>query len=117
MHIIHILSNDSLSILENFIIWVNFFGAAFALYINRKAFKQGIPRLRRSHLLIAGLATIYCIGYLLLLFSDIQFLVWSSAFRGVSILVWPIVWAMPALSSVSVWKKLEETIAEAADDE
>ena len=115
-YLLHLLSNDNLTLFENFVIWINFFGACFAFYFNRKAFKSGIPRFRRESFLIAGLAFIYCVSSLILLLLDPTFLVWSSAMRGVSIMVWPIVWALPAVTSVRLWTELEAKVLEEVDE-
>lgn len=94
------LSNDALSTVENFVIWVNFFGASFAAFWSRKAYKEGLPSMRNVFKLVFSLASLYLFSYLLLLILDLPFLNWSAIMRGVSVVVWPVVWAGPAMISV-----------------
>lgn len=65
--------------------------------------------------MISGLAALYIIGYLLLLLTDPSYLVWSSVFRGFSILVWPMVWILPAITSINLWRELQLRVMEEVD--
>lgn len=109
--VISVLSNDQLSMTDNFVAWVNVFGAVLALYCNYWASSKGLISMRRTHFLISGLASLYVSAYLILLISDIQFIQWSSVMLGISIIVWPIVWIIPALLSIQVWKRVSELIS------
>jgi hypothetical protein len=110
--IIDFLSNQNLSTIENFIIWVNVFFASFSGWFAFKASKMGIYGLRNSFKLISGMAWLYTVSYGILLISDINFLSWSSIMRGVSIFAWAIVWILPAYTSIKLWKKLEKNVTE-----
>ena len=101
-YLIEILSNDTLSFLDNFILWVNLFGALYAAYYCFRASKEGVESFRVTFLSISGLAFIYSVAYLYLLLGDPNFLLWSTWMRGVSILVWPLVWAGPAILSIKL---------------
>ncbi len=102
--IIHRLSNPTLSMFDNFIIWMNLIGAGVSFYWQREASRIGIPALRRTHLAVATLAVLYVLAYLFLLVGDLLFLNWSSYMRGVSLVVWPVVWTWNAVVSIKVWR-------------
>jgi hypothetical protein len=104
------LSNDTFSVVDNFIVWVNLFGALAAVCFNYKASHSGLIPMRKTHFLITGLAAIYSIAYLMLLLLDLPFLQWSSVLRGVSIVVWPIVWMWPAILSVQAWNNFSKLL-------
>lgn len=108
--IIDLLLNQNLSVVDNIVIWVNLIFSFIAGGFSFEASKSGILGLRNSFKLVAGLAWLYSFSYFVLLISDINFLSWSSVMRGVSILVWFIVWTLPALMSIKLWKRLERSI-------
>lgn len=114
--ILSIFSNNHLSVLENIVIWLNCFGAIFAVYYNRKASSSGIPKLRLIHFLVAGFAAVYAFGYLFLIFFDPQFMLWSAWFRGISLFVWFIVWIGPAYTSHKIWHDLQSRVKEIEEE-
>lgn len=110
LDLINRLSNVQLSVFDNWVIWMNFAGSASAYWFNRKASKMGLISLRKTHFLISGLAAFYTASYLFLLLFDPKFMAWSSFMRGVSLVVWPVVWAWPAVVSMRTWKKFTELL-------
>lgn len=110
-YIIHLLSNDNLSTLENFIIWINFFFSSGAAWFAYKASKEGLFGMRNTFKFISAFAILYSIAYLILLLFDVNFLSWSAVMRGVSIGVWGIVWIAPAVVSVKLWKQITKSVS------
>jgi len=86
-----------MSTLERIVVLVNALEALAAAAVNVKAVRL-LPRggpLRRCFTAVAGLAFFYAAGYTWLFLTG-QVLIWSSTLRGVSTIVWPVVWAWPA---------------------
>lgn len=98
------LTHSEFSKTENFVLWTNLLTACFAFWFNRKAYKSGIPQLRKSAFLTAWLAVLYVAAYLFLILTNADFFAWSGLIRGISIVAWIIVWIQPARVSVKVWK-------------
>lgn len=108
--IIEFLSNQNLSEIENFVIWINLILASISGLFAFKASRIGVFGLRNTFKLVAGMAWLYSFAYSLLLISDVNFLQWSSIMRGVSIFAWVIVWIVPAYMSIHLWKQLEKNV-------
>ena len=110
--IIHLFFNDTLSITENIVIWINLIGSLAAVWMNIKAFQIGIPRFRRIGLIVGALALLFSIGYMHLLFFEPNYMVWAAVSRGIAMVSWPLVWIWPAFLSTQVWKELETRVQE-----
>lgn len=102
-------SNDSLTFEDNLVIWLNVFGAMFAGYWTLKASRLAVRAMRPVYAAIFTITQIYIFGYLVLLFTDVDVLDWGSVMRGVSIMVWLVVWSGPAIMSIRLAKLLEQT--------
>lgn len=100
------LTNPSLSGFDNFVIWVNMALAMAALHWNVVAARVGIAGMRSARAMVAGLAVLYIAAYLVLVISDVQAAQWSSLMRGVSIVVWLVVWTNPARRSIELWGRV-----------
>ena len=98
----HLTLADSIVITYNIILCLL---AAVANFAAAKVVPKKIALVKRS---TAVLASIYCLGYSWLLFDDLPVAEWSSIFRGVSLLSWPIVWIWPALSWTKLLKDLHQ---------
>lgn len=112
MGFLDIFFNDSFSVAENVVVWINTLGAAGALYVNVQAYRFGLPRFRKACFMVAGLSFVYVAAYLFLLFGDVGYLLWSSWLRGVAMVVWPVVWMAPAIISWKSWGKLLTEVAQ-----
>lgn len=108
--IIEALSNSNFTLFENFVVWMSAFGASFAAYHTRKAYRKGLYGMRNVFKLVHGLAILYVFSYLILLILDVNFLAWSSLMRGVSIFAWFIAWAGPAIVSVKQYDRAIEDV-------
>jgi len=98
---------------ETVIIWGNLIGCLFAIGANACAAHVGFLIHRGLATTIAIIAGMYVIGYALLLTGTVDLLAWSQFYRGVSLVVWPIVWAGPALISIAAWRHSHTEIAKA----
>lgn len=113
---LHWFSDDSLSILDNFIIWLNFFGAVYACYWSTKATHTALLKSDRITMArVAALTWVFIIAYIVLLVLDnVQQAEWAAVMRGVSIPVWVFVWAFPARAiakqNILIGQKVEEEI-------
>lgn len=110
--LLDIFFNYHLSTAENIVLWINTIGAAGALYVNVQAYRFGLSRFRKACFMVAGLSFVYVAAYLFLLFGDVDYLLWSSWLRGVAMVVWPVVWMMPAIISWKAWGKLLTEVAQ-----
>lgn len=59
---------------------------------------------RAVHRATAMLAAFYALGYVAVLCNFVAVLPWSQFFRGVSLLVYPLVWIYPAVMSGRRWR-------------
>ena len=107
-----LITNSHLNGIENFIVWASFFGSGLSWAVNIWAGYHGIPRFRKSHFLICGIAGLYALFYLYLIVFEPPYLEWSFPLRGVSLLAWVIVWIAPAIISVKSWQEVEERLQE-----
>jgi hypothetical protein len=98
---------------ETAIIWGNLLGCLFAIAANACAARVGFLIHRGLAATIAIIGVVYVIGYALLLTGSIELLRWSAFFRGVSLIVWPVVWAGPAIISIAAWRHAHSEIAKA----
>ena len=110
--IIDLFFNQNLSTVDNIVIWINLIFASIAAYISYTASKEGILGMRNTFKLVSGLAWLYSFAYVVLLVSDVNFFAWSSIMRGVSVFAWSVVWTLPALMSIRLWKHLEKAVTE-----
>ena len=102
-----------MSPLDEAIIWLNLLGCTAAIVANVCAARVGFLVHRGLSSVIAVIGGMYVIGYALLLTGTIEVLKWSAFYRGVSVVVWPVVWAGPALVSLWAWHRTEAEIAAA----
>ena len=111
MHsITDLLTNSHLNLIENTILWASFLGSSLAWAANIYAGNHGLPKFRKSHFLISGIAGLYALFYMYLVIFEPPYLEWSFPVRGISILAWFVVWIGPAIISVRTWKELEERV-------
>jgi uncharacterized membrane protein len=101
---------NHLSVAEIMVVVVNIAMVTAAVVINWRASQHGVVRFRIVHAAVAALSGVYAVGYLFLLFGDVSIENWSSLFRGVSVIAWPIVWWWPALTSLRVHRELKEAL-------
>lgn len=114
---IDFLWDSEFSLLENFVLWLNFTGAVVAAVVNHKASSHAATQsLRRVFFIISGFAWFYALGYLVLLIFEPPYLEWSSLYRGVSVFVWGAVWTAPALANLRVMRRLNKYWEENRDD-
>lgn len=100
-----------MSRLDEAIIWLNLLGCTGAIVANFAAARVGFLVHRGLASVIAVIGGMYVIGYALLLTGTVEVLKWSAFYRGVSVVVWPVVWAGPALVSLSAWHRTQAEIA------
>jgi hypothetical protein len=101
---------SQLSVAEIIVVLVNVAMVSASAVINWRASQHGVVRYRMVHAAVASLSGVYAVGYLFLLFGDVSVQNWSSLFRGVSIVAWPVVWWWPALTSLYVHRELKEAL-------
>lgn len=96
-----VIDTDNLSFWGQAVIWGNWAGACFSLVANasavRWAHKRGLTLLTRFYGAVTLLSAVYIGAYLILLFSHVSQPDWSRTMRFVSLVVWPLVWAGPAI--------------------
>lgn len=106
--------------LDTAVIWLNLLGCLGAVAANGIAAYVGFLIHRGLAITIAVIAAMYAVGYGLLLTGAIELAKWSAFYRGVSIVVWPLVWAGPAVMSVQAWRhtraQVEQALAEGVGD-
>lgn len=93
-----------MSALDHAIIAANLVGCLFAVGANVAAAQVGFLIHRALASVVAVIASTYLIGYALLLGDVIPVDKWSAFYRGVSVVVWPVVWAGPAVMSLVAWR-------------
>jgi hypothetical protein len=99
-----------LSAAEIIVLLVNIAMVAASVVINWRAAQHGVVRYRVVHAAVAALSGVYAAGYLVLLLGDVSVENWSSIFRGVSVVAWPVVWWWPALTSLRVHRELRAAL-------
>ena len=80
--------------LDLIVIWLNLAGCVAAIPINLHAARVGFlihPGLARTIAVVAG---IYAVGYVMLHTGTVHVAAWSDFYRGVSVVVWPLVWVI-----------------------
>lgn len=85
---------------------INVVLAAAASGVNLAAAAQFGGRLRTVYAFIGSLAAIYTVSYLVLLSGRVAPADWSAVMRGVSIVVWPVVWTAPAFYTIRARRDL-----------
>jgi hypothetical protein len=108
---------NQLPVSDEIVAWLAMALIIFAACVNLRAARFGLTRFRMIHTATATLAFIYVAGYLWLLLGDANPMRWSSVFRGVSLIVWPVVWAWPAWESIVVHRELRDAVQERLEDE
>ena len=99
---------------DTFVIWLNLAGCLTAVPVNLMAARHGLLTSAWLHHVIAVFAAIYALGYVMLLSGTLSVLEWSGFFRGVSVLVWPVVWVGPAALSLHTWRKIQTEVTDRA---
>lgn len=86
--------------LATFIATINVVAAAVAAYLHLRCLAVDVHGSRswKAHLSTGVLSAVYSIGYAVLALGLVPVVGWSELFRGLSILVWPLVWWWPAIS-------------------
>jgi hypothetical protein len=87
------------------IAWTNLIPCLFAAVVNLWAARIGWPDWSPLRSAIGALAAFYAIGYIALLAGLVDFVAWSRFYRGVSPVVWLIVWAGPVIESRRLWAR------------
>jgi len=98
---------------ETAIIWGNLLGCLFAIVTNGVAARVGFLIHRGLAMTVAIIASLYVAGYALLLTGSVELMAWSAFYRGVSLIVWPVVWAGPALISIAAWRHARTEVVKA----
>lgn len=111
--------HSDISLLDNLIFGLNMIGALAASWCNGKA--STVYRLphsvRRVFFITSGFALIYAMSYMALFVADLSVLNWGSIMRGVSLLVWPLVWIGPAYTISRHVLTTEKNITQEVADE
>lgn len=92
------------------VIWLNMADAGTSCVVNLWAGFTGWPDWRWLRYTIAVFSAIYVVAYIVLLRGDYPVTVWSPFMRGVSVPVWFIVWAWPAVHSTLILRRLRSQI-------
>lgn len=98
----HFLWNDQMDVTANIIIIINCVMAFISGAVNLYASKHNPEPWKKIRFMVGVFAIIYGGCYLWLLSSE-DLERWSSVMRGVSLVVWPLVWIAPAWVSIRVW--------------
>lgn len=92
---------------------LNLVGAVVAFVVNTLAAgKRGLPSWRSLHTAVATLAAIYVGGYLWFLIERPTVELWSSIFRGVALVAWPVCWTLPAVITMRTRRQLHKVVEE-----
>lgn len=87
-----------MSTFDRLVIVANLVAVSGCIVVLVRAAVSDDVRLRPVWAAVAALAAVYAGGYVWLLATE-DVMRWSGIFRGVSIVTWPLVWAVPALRS------------------
>lgn len=87
------------------IAWLNLVPCMFAAIVNLWAARIGWPDWSPLRTTVGTLAAFYALGYIALLAGFVDFLSWSRFYRGVSPIVWLVVWSGPVLESRRLWTR------------
>lgn len=98
------------------VIWLNMVGCLGAIAANGVAAYVGFLIHRGLAITIACIASLYVVGYALLLTGTVELAKWSAFYRGVSVVVWPLVWAGPAVMSIQAWRHTRSQVQSALRD-
>jgi hypothetical protein len=109
-------ANPNLSSIDQVIVvWTNVAGATFACVAFWVASVK-IKRYRATNVASALLATLYVVGYFVLLFTNVDQATWSTTLRWLGIASWPLVWAIPPLRLIRRVPVFDALVAKAAAD-
>ncbi len=86
------------------IIWASIGMSSCAAVAMAIAARHSFPELRPLFAAGSTLATIYAVAYVWLAFHFERAAEWTSVVRPVSLFAWLVVWIMPALASVRLWR-------------
>lgn len=92
------------------VITANLAGAILAVVINIWAAERGFMASRPLMMVTAVIAGMYAIGYAMLLAGAIPYPAFSQFFRGVSVIVWPVVWCRHAFLSIQMYRRLHAEV-------
>ena len=97
------------------VVWLNMTGAVAAVAANWWAARHADPRKRPLWAAVAVLAAVYAGSYLWLVVEG-DVVVWSKIMRGVSLIVWPLVWVSAPVLSVLLFRRDRQAIQRKADE-
>lgn len=100
---------------DTVVIWLNFSGAVLAFCANLWAATRSDTRERPVWAAVAVLAAIYAGSYVWLMI-DSDVVTWSKVMRGVSLVVWPLVWATAPILSVVLFRRDRAKVRRHADE-
>jgi len=105
--------------LNSVVLWCNVAGALLAFGANMWAAFTGWRDWLWLRLTIAVFAAFYAVSYATFALGWWTLEQWSPFMRGVSVVVWPVVWAGPPIHSTAVWRRMvreaRRQIEDAAD--
>jgi CHASE2 domain-containing sensor protein len=105
-----------LQLIDHVLITLNMFGVGFAIYWNVRGSKEAARTMQPIYASIAALATVYFIGYGLLLFGVVDPVIWQRIARGIGMVVWVVVWAGPPAASIRTKKQIEDSLEKMVED-
>lgn len=88
------------------VLWCNVAGALLAFVANTWAALTGWRDWLWLRITIAAFAGFYALSYATFALGWWTLEQWSPFMRGVSVIVWPVVWAGPAVYSTAVWRRM-----------
>ena len=102
--------------LDLFVAQVNLLCIVVAFGVNWWAIKRSPPQKRPIRAMITCLCGLYVVAYIWLLseFPE-RILMWSRYMRGVSIVVWGVVWIAPAIMDVRIYRARQSDAQRLAD--
>lgn len=99
---------------DTLIIWCNMLGAGVAAAVNAWCASVVASRTAPLRWTIAALASIYVAAYAVLLLVPSISGEWSRVMRGVSLVVWPLVWTWPAVAARNSVRRVVARLDDAA---
>ena len=111
---------NQLPMLDEWIAVLNLCCVVVSVVVNWWAARSGLFRFRVVHAAIAAVSAMYVAGYLWLLgwlpgVAGPEVMVWSSVFRGISLVAWVVVWICPACMSIRATRELHAAIRDRQD--
>jgi hypothetical protein len=107
---------NQIPLTEEWVALLSLAGAVASVALNWQAARVGLTRFRTVHAGIATISVLYVAGYLWLLFGNVDPARWSSTLRGLSLVAWVVVWALPAALSVRMNRELHQAIRKRFDE-